>query len=250
MRSGVLVSATAVQAQATKLLPNDTELVVTVNLQQILKSDIAKDNKALVEIAKTKLASVLEEKGIDKWLDKAGFDLFRDLSSMTFAMPTRGPDDGFIVLEGKFDAAKIEATAKEASKEAGGGLKMTKIAGIKAFEITPPDEKTMYVGILSKKTMIACASKKDFEIAVARFNGEEKADYKSDVFKKMVGSVNSKQSISFAATTEAIVKVQESIPNAGNAKGGARSTQENGWLQHGHHDSEGHRSAGRHQREG
>src|SRR5438132_362818 len=107
-------------------------------------------------------------KGVDKWLKKADFDLFKDLSSITFAIPgARNPEEGFILLEGNFDAEKIEAAATEASKEAGGGLKVVMIGKVKAFEIAPKDEKTMYVGILNKKTMIACATKADFAEAVA-----------------------------------------------------------------------------------
>jgi hypothetical protein len=219
---GVLVSATAVEAQATKLLPSDTELIVAINVQQILKSEIAKSNKALIDLAKTKVADTLDEKGLDKWLKKADFDLFRDLSSMTFAIPNgRAPEEGFIVLEGKFDSDKIEAAALEASKEAGGGLKITKIAGVKAFEVTPKDEKTMYVGILNKKTMIACATKKDFEEAVARSNDDKKPSFKSNLIKNLLSTVNDKQSISVIATSEIVAKLSENNPNAGNpqAKG-------------------------------
>lgn len=221
---GVLVSATAARAQATKLLPNDTELVVTINLKQILKSDVAKANKAIVELAKAKIADTLEEKGVDKWLKKADFDLFRDLSSMTFAVPTRGLKEAFIVLEGKFDADKadkIEAVALEASKEAGGGLRVIKIAGIKAFEVAPKDEQPMYVGILNNKTMIACATKKDLEVAVARLNGDKSPNFKSDLVKNLLGTVNDKQSISIVATSEILTKLSEDNPNAGNpqAKG-------------------------------
>ncbi len=214
---GVLVSAAAVQAQATKLLPNDTELVVAINLHQILKSEVAKSNKLLIDLAKGKIADTLDEKGLDKWLKKADFDLFRDLSSMTFAVPNgRAPEEGFIVLEGKFDSEKIEAAAREASKEAGGGLKITKIAGVKAFEVTPKDEMTLYVGILNKKTMIACAAKEDFEEAVARFNGSKKANFKSDLVKNLLKTVDDKQSISMVATSEVLAKLSEKRPNADN----------------------------------
>jgi hypothetical protein len=217
---GVLVSATAAQAQATKLLPNDSELIVTINLQQILKSDVAKVKvlgTTLSEAAKAKIGEILEEKGLEKWLKKADFDLFRDLSSMTIAIPSgRPPEEGFIVLEGKFDADKIEGAALEASKEAGGGLKLVQIAGVKAFEVSPKDEKTMYVGILNKKTMIACASKKDFEEAVARLDGRKSPNLKSEVVKELLGTVSNKQTISIVATSEVLGKLSENNPNAGN----------------------------------
>ena len=79
--------ATAVHAQATKLLPNDTEMIVTLNLKQILNSEIAKANKTLLDIAKGKIEEMLDDKGFGKYLKKADFDLFRDLSSITVGGP-------------------------------------------------------------------------------------------------------------------------------------------------------------------
>jgi hypothetical protein len=213
---GVLAIANAAQAQATKLLPNDTELVATVNLKQILKSDVAQGNKLIVDLVKGKVSDMLEEKGFDKWLNKAGFDVFRDLATMTVAVPTRGQGELFIVLEGKFDSDKIEAAAREASKEAGIELKIIKIADVNTFELTQKDEKTMYVGILGKKTMIACVAKSDFETAVARFNGNKTANFKSDLVKNLLSTVNDKQSISVVATSEILAKLSENNPNAGN----------------------------------
>jgi hypothetical protein len=215
---GLLVSATAVQAQATKLLPSDTEMVVTLNLQQILKSDALKGDvaKTLVDIVKAKINQGLEDKGVDKHLKKAGFDMFADLSSITFAMPGgRASEESFIVLEGNFDADKIEEAANAAAKEAGGGFKIITIANVKAFEVSPKEEKTMYVGILNKKTMIACATKADFTEAVARFNGTKKASFKSDAVKTLLETVNNKQSLSMVATSTVLAKLAENAPQGG-----------------------------------
>lgn len=219
---GLLVSAVAVQAQPTKLLPADTEMIVTINLQQMLKSEVAKANKTIIDLAKGKIEEGLEDKGVGKWLKKADFDLFRDLNSVTFAIPggdKRNPqEDGFIILEGKFDADKIEAAVMEASKEAGGGVKQVKIGGIKAYEVTPKDEKTIYVGVLDKKTMIACGNKKDFEDAVARNEGNSPANFKAAVIKNLMSTVNAKQSINMVATSKILAKMAENAPQGGGAQ--------------------------------
>ena len=89
----VLVAAPAVQAQATKILPADTELVFTVNLQQILNSDVLKSNKTLVDLAKAKIQEQLDDKEVGKYLKKANLDIFKDLSSMTIAMPAGRTDN-------------------------------------------------------------------------------------------------------------------------------------------------------------
>src|SRR5262245_54456959 len=198
----MLVAAPAMHAQATKILPGDTEMVVTINVQQILKSDVLQANKTLVDLGKAKIAELLDEKEIGKYLKKANFDLFKDLNSVTVAMPNgRTADEPFILLEGKFDADKIETAILEASKDGGDvKVKIIKIANTTAFEVTPKEEKTMYVGILDKKTMIACVSKADFAEAVARQNGTKAGTFKAPVFKNLLQTTSNKQSISFVAT--------------------------------------------------
>ncbi len=207
-----VVSATAVQAQTTKFLPNDTELVVTFNLQQILKSEVLKDDaaKGLVDLIKGQVNQGLADKGLDKPLKTAGFDIFRDLVSITFAAPGGRPvEESFIVIEGKFDAAKIEA----AGKEAGAGFKVIEIASTKAFEIAPKGDKKMYVGILNEKILIACGSKADFIEAVERLGGSKTAAFKAAVFKSLVETVSSKQSISFVATGNILSKMADKLPD-------------------------------------
>jgi hypothetical protein len=207
----------AVQAQNTKILPADTELVMTFNLKQILTSEVFKANQVLVDLAKAKITEQLDDKGVAKWLKKADFDLFRDLNVVTFAVPGgRNPEEGFILLEGNFDSEKIEAAVMEASKEVDGGVKVITIAGTRAFEVTPKDEKTMYVGVLDKKTMIASVTKADFTEAVARNKGTRPATFKTDVVKNLMASTSKKQSLSFLATSKVLAKLGENNPNANN----------------------------------
>jgi hypothetical protein len=214
----VFVGASAAPAQQVKILPADTELIFTINFQQMLKSEVAKEYDPLIKIAKAKIEEALEDKGLAKHLKKADFDLFRDLGSITMAVPgERNPEEGFILLEGNFDAEKIEAAVTDASKEAGGGVKVIKIAGITAFEVAPKDEKTMYVGILDKKTIVACASKKDIEAAVAR-QRLAKPDFKSAVVKNLVSTVSGKQSISIIATSQVLSKLAENAPMGGGGQ--------------------------------
>jgi hypothetical protein len=88
---------------------------------------------------------------------------------------------------------------------------------VKAFEVNPKGgEKVMYVGILDKKTMIACASKKDFADAVARLNGTKSGGLKSTLVKDLLKTVNNKQSISMIATNGVLTKLAEKNPQAGN----------------------------------
>lgn len=203
------------QAQQTRLLPNDTELVVTFQLQQILKSEVLKTDagKGLLEFIKVKLNQELEGKGLDKHLKNAGFELYRDLVSVTFAVPGgRPPEESFIVLEGKFDADKIEA----AGKQAGTGFVVTQIANVKAYEVTPKGDKKMYVGIFNQNMLIACGSKADFAEAVARMDGSRQPAFKAAVIRSLFDTVNHRQSFSIVATSNVVSKLGENVPNADN----------------------------------
>jgi hypothetical protein len=209
---GVLISATGVQAQATKLLPNDTEMVITINLQQMLKSDVVKTNDTLLKLLKQQIEQQLEDKGVAKYFEKAKFDLFKDLNSVTIAVPGgKEAAEGLVIIEGNFDPERIETVAGEVTKDAGGSFKVSKIANIKAFEITPKDEKTVYIGILDKKTIIVSATKADFTAAVGRSSGAKPA-FKSESFKNLISTVNAKQSISIVATSAIMEKMSEKAP--------------------------------------
>jgi hypothetical protein len=212
---GLLLSATGVQAQAMKLLPADTEMVFTINLQQMLKSDVVKSNDTLLKLLKQQIDQQLEDKGVAKYFEKAKFDLFKDLSSITVAVPGgKEAAEGLVIIEGNFEPERIEEVAGEVTKEAGGSFKVSKIANVKAFEITPKDEKTVYIGVLNKKTIIVTSTKADFTAAVGRSTGA-KAGFKSESFKNLIATVSPKQSISFAATSAVMEKMSEKAPEGG-----------------------------------
>ena len=211
---GLLFGSSVVQAQQTRLLPNDTEMVVTFNVQQILKSEVVKSNKEIFDVLKGKFTEELNKKEVGKWLKKAEFDLLKDLTSVTIAIPggARDPQEGFILLEGTFDAEKIEAAAIEATKDSGEGFKIIKIAGVRAFEITPKDEKRLFVAVLNTKTLIACVSKSDFMEAAGRATGKKPAQFKSAPFKNLIETVNSKQSFSLVTTSSLMLKFADRAP--------------------------------------
>src|ERR1043165_6396420 len=97
-----LVLGTSVgQAQPAKLLPNDTELIATINLAQVLKSEAVKTNKEILDGVKAYMTKFLDDKELSKYLKKADVDVFRDLHSMTVAVPGAGGPRNFVVLEGK-----------------------------------------------------------------------------------------------------------------------------------------------------
>ena len=99
-----------------KYLPNDTEMVFTVNLRQILDSDLFKTNKDAVAQGKAALENQAGGNPVMKYLKTAGFDIFRDLQSITVA--NNGGKDPTV-------SVKMSEDMVEALKKAGSDVKLT-----------------------------------------------------------------------------------------------------------------------------
>ena len=219
------IAPAAAPAADPKLLPKGTEVVISVNLQQILQSEAAKANKELVDQAKFLVESGLADKGVAKHLERAGFDLFRDLHRITFASPGRNkPQEGLLLVEGNFNAAKIQAAAEDAAKDKGETLKVVKAGKYQVFLISPPekDEKA-YVTIVGNKLLVAAGDKAAFDGALARLDGTQAPELSKE-FKALMETTGEKQSFSIAATGPALSRLLENAP-VPNAETAAASLQ-------------------------
>lgn len=215
-----LVALISPQARAIdpKLLPGDTELLFTLNLKQMLDSPVAKQYKDLIDQGRGAIEGRFQNNPAAKYLEKAGFDVLRDLHSVTIASNgSKEVDALFIVVEGKFDPAKIVDTAQEIARENAEALKITKIGSVQVFEITPAGEKRVYAALINDKTLIVCATHEGVKDAV---NGSAPRAMK-DGFKSLLKTTSPKQSFSFVATGPALAKLAENapVPNADVAVG-------------------------------
>jgi len=226
---GLVLGAPPARAVDPKLLPNDTEVVISVNFRQLLNSEVAKGNKELVDLGKQMLSGKLDESGAGKYLEKLGFDLFKDLDSVTVASPgSKNPESMMIFVEGKIDPEKMTAAADEAIRENGDAIKAVKIGGTAAYQITPKagDEKPFFAGLVGKNLLVATASKEAFADAVARNGGTRQGNLKKE-FKGLMETVNKKQSLSIVATGAALSRMLEDapIPNAEAALAGLQQIE-------------------------
>jgi len=220
-----LLAFTASQAGAfdPKLLPGDSEIVVTVNLQQILNSDLLKANKELVDQGKGLLVQQLENNPAKKYLDKAGFDLFRDLVSITFANngSKNLEKNSFLVIEGKFDVPKFEAAIDDLARDAGANIKVDKVGSFRLIEVSPPErEKRGYATLVGNSHLVISPDRDTVTSAIQRVQANKTADLKQAV-KSVLETVTNKQSLSIVASGPALAKLLENapVPNADTAVG-------------------------------
>jgi len=214
---GLLLAPATARAVDPKLLPNDAEWVFSVNLKQMLESELVKANKEnldqLLEMAKQALRG---DGGAEKFFKAAGFDPMKDMSSFSVAGPAgTDPDKLVIIVEGKFNVEKVHAAAEEASKGAGDSIRTSKIGTVKVYEVSVPGEKTVFASLIDNKTLVATASKEGLADAIARSTGTKKSTPKKE-FRDLLETTNPRQSVSFVATGNALSSGIKNAPNIPN----------------------------------
>jgi hypothetical protein len=204
-----------------KYLPSDTEIVISVNIKQMLASEVAKTYRDLIDQAKGFLETHIQNNPAAKYLERAGFDVFRDLHAVTVASNGgKDLDAGIIVIEGNFNAGKVRAAAAEIARDNAEVLKIIKIGGKEAWEITPPGDKRVYAALLDDKTLVACGAEEVLKETLQRSNGAGRVALKQGV-SSLLKTTSDKQSFSFVATGPALQKVVEEsgVRNAEAAAG-------------------------------
>jgi hypothetical protein len=194
-------------ADDPKYYPAATEFVVSVNFRQMLESDLVKGKKETVD--KLKLlwsASLQQNKELGKYLKELAFDPERDLDGFALVGPA-SPDlaTRFLVLiDGRFDAKKFDATAERVARDHGDVLKITKAGKHLILAFSPPrEEQTIYVALANEKLLLASPSKAMLTDALTQGAGEKEAELKQQV-KDLLASRGKKTAVSFVATSAAI----------------------------------------------
>jgi hypothetical protein len=214
LSAGLLIAPPA-RAVDPKLLPADTEWVFSFNLKQILDSDLVKANReSLDQLLALAKANAPEDPGAEKFMKAAGFDMMRDMISLTVAGPAGvDPDKLVVIVEGKFDANKVHTAADDAAKQAGEAVRLTKIGAVKVYEIGIPGEKTLFASLVDDKHLVVSVTRDMLAEVVARNSGAKKATLKKE-FKTVLDATNAKQSLNFAATGAALTTGVKAAPKA------------------------------------
>jgi hypothetical protein len=206
--TALLLAAPVRAAEADKLLPNDTETLFMLNVRQILDSHLMKT----LGLEKLKEA-IKSQDEVQKVLDDLGFDVFKDLDTITAANGAGGEQDrGLVIVHGKFDIAKFEAKAEEAAKENKGSLKIHKIpdSSTKLYEVSMPggpgQPQTMFVALASKDTIVASPGKDYVLDALEKQAGKKTTTLKNKELAALLNLVDAKQSMWLAVLGSTLEK--------------------------------------------
>lgn len=158
-------------ADVETYLPEDTEIVLNVNVRQIFDSPLVKKN--FLEMAQESLRGNNE---IQDVLKDLGFDPFTDLERIVLAAPGGADKDrGLIIVHGQFDVAKFKAKAAEVAKDDEAHLKIHKVLGGKQllYEVNVPEQDDpLFVALVGRDTLLASPGK-DYVIDALKKAGKE-----------------------------------------------------------------------------
>jgi hypothetical protein len=179
------------QAAVDKYLPDDTSVVLMVNVKQILASPMSV-KMHLVDEAQ-KLIKMNEH--VSKITESLGFNPLKDLTSLTLALTEISAEPkGLVIIHGKFDKAKFEAKGQEHAEKAKDQLKIHTEDGQKIFEITMPDQpKPSFATVIDDSTIVASAEKSMVTDALAKSKG--KTSNLNEAMKKTLEATDGSKSI-------------------------------------------------------
>ena len=196
----VVVGGPVAAAEFEKYLPNDTALVWSLNIRQVLDSPLAKKH-ALTEIK----SALKGNDEMQKVLDALGFDPLRDANRVIFASPGLGaPDKWVAIVQGRFDLEKFHTKAKEVAKQQGGILSIQEEGAHEFYEVVVPGQaQAMFVALLNKDTLIGASGKEYVFEALDKAAGKKQPGLKKELCD-LLAKADSKQSLSMATLSEAI----------------------------------------------
>jgi hypothetical protein len=189
-------------------LPDDSEVIVTVNVRQLLDSPLVK--KHGLQKARDALKELDQVESILKDL---GFDPFKDLERVTLAGPGGTEKDrGLIILHGSFNLDKFKSKGEEAARDYPDYLKIHKVpvgAGATqvVYEVTPPDaDMPIFVALPGKDTLLASLGKDYVVDALKKAAAKVKPALKSKDVQALLDKLDGKQSVAVAILGSALTK--------------------------------------------
>lgn len=210
---GLLLAFPVRAAVPDKYLPNDTDAVVIVNVQQILASPLVKTHYQgpLQDLLKS-------NEDVQKTLKNLNFDPLKDIDQIVFAnceslyRLTKGTVQGktvygseggyFFLVKGRFDLSKFRATAEQLAKEKGGiAVKTQKSGAVQYYEVDAG--RPLFVGLVDATTIAVSSRPEPVIEALEKAAGKRKSALQLKEIAPAIAKLDAKKSLSIAVTGNA-----------------------------------------------
>lgn len=220
-----LIAAASSAAEVDKYLPEDANAVFSLNVRKVLDAEVFKKN--YLPLIQKELKARPE---VQKQLKELNFDPLRDLDSVTLAQAEscepggNSKDPGlFLVLHGKFDAAKAQAKLAEIGPFLPKLLQQHKKGNATFYELTLED-KSLFFALPDRSTILLALRKDALSDALDRGSSRKKPALKSEDVARMISKTDAKQALWVVATGKTSLEFQNAF---GGKKGDkARKTLE------------------------
>lgn len=135
-------------AEVDPLIPGNTQVVMTVNLQQLLDSPMGK------RLLRPRLESLLKKQPqAQVALLLLGVDPMKDITRVTVALASPEIDTGFLIVTGKFDRNRIANLVERVAVDQKDKLRIHKDGNATVYEIIT-EERSLYATFASDTTLL------------------------------------------------------------------------------------------------
>lgn len=162
----VLATALAASTRAAepdRLLPAETDVVVSVNVRQALESDIVK------RYALENLKQTLQGNDAQKFLRELGLDPLKDVERVVVGMSGKDETDFkfLVVVHGAFDPDKLYKAAEAQTRKDADHFALVKDGKDVMFKYTPDNGNPLYGTVVDDKRVVLAGDKKGIVDALA-----------------------------------------------------------------------------------
>jgi len=175
----VLAAGPARAIDVEALLPKESDAVVSINVRQLLDSDIIK--RFALDIIKK---GMKENQETQRAFDALGLDPLKDFNRVTVGIGGEDATDAkaVIVVEGKFDPKKINDTAAEFAQKKGEKIAVDKLDGKTIYKITGDNQPNpFFAAVLDASTIVLATTKEHLGRAFQAAQGNVKSELKKEL---------------------------------------------------------------------
>ena len=193
------LAAPARAADYEKLLPAESEAVISINVRQLLDSSLVKQyaldtiKKAMMDSAEAKQAFAA-----------LGLDPLKDFERVTIAGQGEDPQNvkGLVVIQGRFEPKKFNTVLTELAKQKNENISVVKDGERTMFKVTGPDQPTpMYAAVVSDSVLVMGTTKELVRNAFAAAEGMKKPAISKDL-SALLEKADPKASLFIVAVTK------------------------------------------------
>jgi hypothetical protein len=161
--AAALTASQSRAAEPDRLLPPDSDIVVSMNVRQLLASDIVK------QYALGNLKQAVEGKDAQKFLGQLGLDPLKDIDRVVIGMSGKDETDFkfLVVVHGTFDPEKLYKAAEAQTRKDADHFALVKDGKDVMFKYTPDTGNPLYGSVVDDKTVVLSGDKKGIATALA-----------------------------------------------------------------------------------